>query len=435
MASIELFASIQANKKPISYTNQFMRRKLIQLTIAALLVSGCASKKTDTPTPQPQPAPQPEVTTPLTTSQLSASAAVDPATAQQTIQGFGGASILTWIADLTADQRAKAFSPSTGIGMSILRVMVPTTTSAFAAEKPTIDAAKGYGAKVIATAWNAPPSMMVGNHLSTTSYADFAAYLSAYNTAVGGVYAISPFNEPNYSGSTWMQASSTEVANFVAAQGNNCGAPIMAPEPFNMDQTFINAFLSNTAAAANTSFLSGHIYGQTPYNLGNIGKQMWMTEHYTNSSISGDDWGNAMTAAKEIHDCMNAGWVAYVWWYIRRSYGPIDEGSNITKLGYVMAQYARFVRPGAVKIACPANPTSGVYVTAYKSGTSLVIVIVNQNTSTINQGFNLGGSAVTGFTRYVTTSSTNLGSYSFNISANSFSINLQPSSVTTLVSQ
>jgi secreted protein with Ig-like and vWFA domain len=37
-----------------------------------------------------------------------------------------------------------------------------------------------------------------------------------------------------------------------------------------------------------------------------------MTEHYTNSSISGNDWGNAMTAAKEIHDCMNAGWAAYV---------------------------------------------------------------------------------------------------------------------------
>jgi glucuronoarabinoxylan endo-1,4-beta-xylanase len=202
-----------------------------------------------------------------------------------------------------------------------------------------------------------------------------------------------------------------------------------------MDQTFINTYLSNTAAATNTSFVCGHIYGKTPYDLGNIGKSLWMTEHYTNSAISSDDWGNAMTAAKEIHDCMNAGWVAYVWWYIRRSYGPIDENSNITKLGYVMAQYARFVRPGANKIVCPANPASGVYVTAYKSGTNLVIVIVNQNTTTTNQGFNLSGTTVTGFNRYVTTSSANLATYSFNISANSFSINLLPSSVTTLVSQ
>jgi len=410
-----------------------MRKELIQLTLIAAIFAACAKSKTNSPAPQP--ATLPEITTPLTASQLSASATVDAGTSQQTIQGFGGASILTWIADLTPDQRTKAFSASSGIGMSILRVMVPTSSTAFAAEKPTIDAAKGYGAKVIATAWNAPPAMMTGNHLNATSYADFAAYLSSYNTAVGGVYALSPFNEPNYSGSTWMQASSTEVANFVATQGANCGAPIMAPEPFNMDQTFINSFLGNTAAAANTSIVSGHIYGQAPYSLGNIGKPLWMTEHYTNSSISGNDWGNAMTAAKEIHDCMNAGWVAYVWWYIRRSYGPIDESSNITKLGYIMAQYARYVRPGAVKIACPANPISGVYVTAYKSGSNLVIVIVNQNTATVNQGFNFSGVTVTGFNRYVTTSSLNLDNYSFNVSSNSFSINLQPSSVTTLVSQ
>jgi glucuronoarabinoxylan endo-1,4-beta-xylanase len=159
-----------------------------------------------------------------------------------------------------------------------------------------------------------------------------------------------------------------------------------------------------------------------------------MTEHYTNSSISGNDWGNAMTAAKEIHDCMNAGWAAYVWWYIRRSYGPIDESSNITKLGYVMAQYARYVRPGYSKISCTANPASGVYVTAYKSGTKLVVVIVNQNAATTYQSFSLSGISVTGFNRYFTTSAANLSTNSFTVSGSSFGINLSPSSVTTLVS-
>ncbi|BAV06756.1 glucuronoarabinoxylan endo-1,4-beta-xylanase [Filimonas lacunae] len=362
-------------------------------------------------------------------------AAVDGATVQQTIQGFGGASIPIWIGDLTSDQRTKAFSTTNGIGMSILRVMVPTSSGQFAAEKPTIDAAKGFGAKVIATAWNAPASMMNGLSLKTTSYADYAAHLSSYNSAVGGVYAISPWNEPNYSASGWMGATATEVANFVAAQGDNCGAPIMAPEPFNMQQSFFNTYLSNATAKAKTSFVCGHIYGATPYNLGSIGKSVWMTEHYTNSSISGNDWGNAMTAAKEIHDCMNAGWAAYVWWYIRRFYGPIDESSNITKLGYVMAQYARYVRPGYTKIACTANPTSGVYVTAYKSGSKVVLVIVNQNSATTYQPFTLSGVTVTGFNRYYTTSTTNLAANSFSVSGGSFGINLEPSSVTTLVSQ
>ena len=406
-----------------------MKKKLLPLLVVAVLFAGCTKNKNADATIAAPPQ-RSDVITPSVTSTTT----IDAGTTQQTIQGFGGASILQWIADLTSDQRTKAFSGSSGIGMSILRVMVPASSSSFAAEKPTIDVAKSYGAKVIATAWYTPSGMSTNNHLNTSSYAAYAAHLSAYNTAVGGVYAISPFNEPNLSNSGWTAATATEAANFVAAQGANCGAPIMAPEPFNMDQTFINTYLSNATAKSNTSFVCGHIYGKTPYNLGSIGKSVWMTEHYTNSGISGNDWSNAMTAAKEIHDCMNAGWSAYVWWYIRRSYGPIDESSNITKLGYVMAQYARYVRPGYSKVSCTSNPATGVYVTAYKSGTKLVVVIVNQNTSTTYQSFSFSGITVTGFNRYATTSAANLATNSFAVSGSSFGINLLPSSVTTLVS-
>lgn len=406
-----------------------MKKNLFRIAIAVLLMTSCAKQdksefKSDATDSQQS----------LTAAAVFSTAEINASTLQQTIQGFGGASILAWIADLTSDQRTKAFSTTSGIGLSILRVNIPQSSSSFAAEKPTIDVAKSFGAKVIAQAWNAPASMMSGVHLSTTSYAAYSAHLKAYNTAVGGVYAISPFNEPNYSPSGWMEGTATEVANFVAAEGSNCGAPIAGPEPLNMSQTFINTYLSNATAKSKTSFITGHIYGSTPYNLGNTGKEVWMTEHYTNSSISGNDWGNAMTAAKEIHDCMNAGWNAYVWWYIRRSYGPIDEGSNITKLGYVMAQYARYVRPGYSKISCTENPTAGVYVTAYKSGTKLVVVIVNQNAATTYQPFNFSGIAITGFNRYFTTSSANVTTNNFAVTGSSFAINLSPSSVTTLVS-
>lgn len=404
-----------------------MKTKLIPLLVAAALWGSCTkNKNADVVTSSSSQS---------TRLGTNATATIDAGTVQQTIQGFGGASILRWQADLTSDQRTKAFSTSSGIGLSILRVMVPNSSSSFAAEKTTIDAAKSYGAKVVATAWYAPSGMLTtDNHLDTASYAAYAAHLSAYNTAVGGVYAISPFNEPNIPNSTWTAATATEAANFVAAQGANCGAPVMAPEPYNMDQTFINTYLGNVTAKTNTSFVCGHIYGKSPYDLGSIGKSVWMTEHYTNSSVSGDDWANAMKAAKEIHDCMNAGWAAYVWWYIRRSYGPIDESSNITKLGYVMAQYARYVRPGYSKISCTVNPTTGVYVTAYKSGTQLAVVIVNQNTATTYQPFSFSGISITGFNRYVTTSSANLDADNFTISGGSFGINLLPSSVTTLVS-
>ncbi len=401
-----------------------MKKDLTNILAIIVLLVGCSKKNT----------PGENDTTSGGAPREEATAAVNASTVQQTIQGFGGASIPIWIGDLTGDQRTKAFSTSSGIGMSILRVMVPDNSSQFAAEKATIDAAKGLGARVVATAWNAPASMMSNLYLKTTSYADYAAHLRSYNTAVGGVYAISPWNEPNYLASGWMHGTATEIANFVAQQGSNCGAPIMAPEPFNMDQTFINTYLGNTTAASKTSFVCGHIYGKTPYNLGSIGKSVWMTEHYTNSSISGNDWNNAMTAAKEIHDCMNAGWAAYVWWYIRRSYGPIDESSNITKLGYVMTHFARYIRPGYSKISCTANPTAGVYTTAYKSGTQIVIVAINTNSAITYQPFTVSAVTVNNFNRYVTTSSSNLAASSFAVSNNSFGINLPASSITTLVS-
>ncbi|UUF12450.1 MULTISPECIES: hypothetical protein [Flavobacterium] len=412
-----------------------MKKNLFRLFAVGMLTAGCSTSELDNV--------DQELT--KTNSQKSVlavqgTATIDASTLQQTIKGYGGANIVAWTGDLTSSQRNTAFSPTNGIGMSIVRVRVPNSSSEFAAEKPTIDACKSYGGSAIATSWSAPASMktngsIVGGKISTASYSAYAAHLSAFNSAVGGLAAISPTNEPDYQVPyESMELTASEVAEFVAAQGSNCGAPIMAPEPFQMNQAYINTYLSNATAKSKTSFVCGHIYGRTPYNLGNIGKPVWMTEHYTNSTISGDNWANAMIAAKEIHDCMNAGWSAYVWWYIRRSYGPISESGNIQKVGYVMAQYARYVRPGYTKISCTANPAAGVYVTAYKSGNKLVLVIINQNTSVTYQTFGYTGITVSGFNRYFTTSSTNLGSSSFTVSGGSFGINLEASSVTTLVS-
>ncbi|SDG72014.1 O-Glycosyl hydrolase [Pedobacter terrae] len=422
-----------------------MKKTLLCALASALLFAGCSKNEIISPDPTLTQ----QALAVMKTDSLGGAAAalavqgiaqIDASTVQQTIKGFGGANIVAWTGDLTSTQRNTAFSPTNGIGLSIVRVRVPNSSSEFAAEKATIDACKSFGGSAIASAWSAPASMktngsIVGGKIKTASYANYAAHLSAFNTAVGGLAAISPTNEPDYKVNyESMELTAPEVADFVAAQGSNCGAPIMAPEPFQMNQTYINTYLSNATAKSKTSFVCGHIYGKTPYNLGNIGKPVWMTEHYTNSNISGDDWSNAMTAAKEIHDCMNSGWSAYVWWYIRRSYGPISESGNIQKIGYIMAHYARYVRPGYTKISCTSNPSTGVYVTAYKSGTKLVLVIVNQNPSTTFQNFSYSGITVSGFNRYFTTSATNLSSNNFAVSGGSFGINLAASSVTTLVS-
>lgn len=368
-----------------------------------------------------------------------AAAAIDAGTVQQTIFGFGGADIVDWTGDLTSAEKTTAFSPAMGIGLSIVRVRVPVDSTEFSQARATIDTCKAYGGAAIATVWSAPAWMKtndsaIGGTIKTTAYTEYAAYLRAFNSAVGGLAAISPVNEPNiivnYES---MSMTASQVADFVAAEGDSCGAPIMAPEPYNMDQTFIDTYLSNAEAKAKTGFICGHIYGVTPYVL-SVGKPVWMTEHYINSNVSGNDWSNAMAAAKEINDCMNAGWSAYVWWYIVRSYGPIDQNGNIQKLGYVMAQYARYVRPGFTKISCTEDPSTGIYATAYKNGSKIVVVVINQSSSEVYQPFNLAGATVSDFTSYTTTGSSNLASGNVSVSGNSFGVAIPGSSIITLVS-
>ncbi|MEO7047782.1 MAG: hypothetical protein ABI091_20965 [Ferruginibacter sp.] len=406
-----------------------MKRFLISLAVWFLFF-GCKKQVANDAL---QPNPTPKVDT-------SASVIVNANSIQQTVFGFGGADIIDWTGDLTPAQRDTAFSPTNGIGLSIVRLRVPVDPSEFSQAKATIDVCKSYGGSAIASVWSAPASMKtndstIGGTVKPTSFTDFAAHMKAFSTAAGGLAAISPTNEPNISVTyESMKMTASQVANFVAVEGDSCGAPIMAPEPFNMDQTYLNTYLNSDDAKSKTTFIAGHIYGATPYNL-SVDKPVWMTEHYINSNLSGDDWPNAMNVAKEINDCMSAGWSAYVWWYIRRSYGPISENGNIQKLGYVMAQYARYIRPGYTKISCTENPSSGIYVTTYKSGSKIVVAVINQNSSDVYLPFNLNGVAVTGFTKYTTTSSSNLVAKDVSIHGGDFGTALPAMSVSTLVSK
>jgi glucuronoarabinoxylan endo-1,4-beta-xylanase len=99
-----------------------------------------------------------------------------------------------------------------------------------------------------------------------------------------------------------------------------------------------------------------------------------------------------------------------------------------------MAHFARYVRPGYSKIACTANPSTGIYTTAYRNGSKIVIVAINTNAAVTYQPFTISGVTVSSFNRYETTSSSNLAASTLSISNNAFGINLPASSITTLVS-
>jgi len=394
-------------------------------------------------------------------------AAIDMAGTQQTISGFGGMNYLPWRPDMTADEVKKAFGTDSGqIGLSILRLRISPRESEFRQNVVTAKLASSMGVTIIASPWTPPAWMktnnkLVGGKLNDTSYASYAAHLKSFvdSMANNGVplSALSVQNEPDISVS--YESCSWNAAQMLAFVKNNApaiGTKIIIPESFNFDHTLSDAVLNDSAAALHVSIIGGHIYGggtigflwsvyQSLMGGGHVGggglaayplavskgKEVWMTEHL----VTDTSWSAVLGTAREIHDCMNAGMSAYLWWYIVRFYGPILEDGNVSKRGYVMSQYARFIRPGSLKVVATAHPQPDVYVTAYKNGSKLTIVAINNGSSSIEQAFIIKNGTVSSLTPYVTSRTENcMPGTAISVSNGGFTVTLRSSSVSTFVS-
>jgi glucuronoarabinoxylan endo-1,4-beta-xylanase len=367
----------------------------------------------------------------------------------QIIRGFGAANILPWRPDMTTDQITKAFGTGDGqIGFTILRLRVPDQQDEFSLNIPTAQLAYSMGVTIIASPWSPPAWMksnnnIVGGRLNDTSYASYAAHLKSfvdYMASNGApLYAISVQNEPDvhvtYESCDW---NAEEMLKFVKENAGSIGTKIIAPESADFDKSLSDPMLNDPVGAANLSIIGGHIYGGglESYPLAESkGKEIWMTE-ILDLDIS---WEANLGTGKEINDCMNAGMSTYISWYIVRFYGPIDEFGNVSKRGYVMSQYARFVRPGFFRVDATANPQADVYVTAYKDSSKIVIVAINNSSSTVEQTFTLqkqAGVSAAVFIPYVTSETKNcVQQSSIAVKDNSLTVVLDASSITTFVSK
>lgn len=364
---------------------------------------------------------------------------------RQIISGFGAANILRWRPDMTTDQIVKAFGTDEGqIGLTILHLRVPSDANEFSYNVPTAKAAYSLGVKIIASPWSPPASMktnnnIVGGRLRESAYADYAAHLKSFADYMASnsapLYAISVQNEPDvtvtYESCYW---NASEMLKFVKENAPAIGTDIIVPESFNFNHTISDAILNDSTAASHVAIIGGHIYGGgiTNYPLAvSKGKEIWMTEHLDTDT----SWTKVLATGKEIHDCIKVGMSAYIWWYIVRFYGPIKEDGNVSKRGYVMSQYARFVRPGFFKVDATENPQPGVYVTAFKNGSRVVIITINSGSASIDQTFKIQNGTVTHFTPYVTSETKNCVQESEIIVSNSsFTVTLNRSCVTTFVS-
>ncbi|MGC4068463.1 MAG: cellulose binding domain-containing protein [Polyangiaceae bacterium] len=374
----------------------------------------------------------------------SANVTVNVATQKQYIRGYGGMNHPVWAGDLTAAQRTLAFANGTGqLGFSVLRIWISDNSNDWSKEVATAKAAIANGAIVFATPWNPPASMKTNGAINPSKYADYANHLNSFVSYMKGqgvdIYAVAVQNEPDYA-SEWTKWTQAQCHDFIRDYGAKISTRLISCESFNYTKSYYDPILNDASALQNMDILGTHLYGTQvssfPYSLYDqkgAGKERWMTEHYTDSTTDADAWPNALNVATELHNSMvKAQFNLYTWWYIRRSYGPIKESGAVSKRGWCMAHWSKFVRPGAYRVDATETPTSGVLVSAYKSGTDVVVVAVNQNTAGKSVTVTVPG-ANASFDKYTTSSSKSLASDGKVTVANGvLTVSLDASSVTTL---
>jgi glucuronoarabinoxylan endo-1,4-beta-xylanase len=306
--------------------------------------------------------------------------------------------------------------------------------------------ARARGAIVIATPWSPPAAMksnnsLIGGFLLPSQYASYAAYLNDFAEYMADngapLHAISVQNEPDYS-VTYESCDWTpqQMLEFCRAHASAITATrLIAPESFQFRRNMSDPILHDPIAVENVEIIGGHIYGGglADYPLARSqGKEVWMTEHLELDY----DWPASLATGREIHDCLaGANFNAYIWWYLRRFYGPLGEDGVITKRGHVMTQFAKFIRPGYVRIAATANPAPAVYVSAY-AGERLVVVAVNQGATAVNHDFTLQlqDASVASVTPWVTSATLDLADQpAVAVTGGTFSAVLPASSITTFV--
>ena len=369
---------------------------------------------------------------------------------KQVIEGFGCATVfIPANTSLSASDLDHLFGNSTNeVGLNILRIRLASDNGWRAIELANAKGAIQRGAKVLATPWSPPASMKINNNIiggsliadSSASYAkylnDFADYMSVNGAPI---YAVSIQNEPditvNYESCNW---TAEQMRDFLKNYGQLItSTKVLAPESFHNDQNFTNTILNDNTAASHVNIVGGHIYGGGIVEntvAESEGKEVWMTEHLdTNISYAAD-----LNTAVEIHNCLTqANFSAYIWWYGKRFYGPIDDNGNITKRGYVMSQFARFIAPGSVRLGTGNNSNAAVLISAYKStGGKITIVAINTSDGIANQKITVSNASVSQVLPYTTAADKNTATgAAITVTNNIFTDSLPPNSITTFVQQ
>ena len=336
---------------------------------------------------------------------------MDAQKTHQRITGFGGfvCSPQFTYNHMSAADIKKVWGTGSTVGCNIMRLYIPIGRNAWSQSLATAKNAKQMGLIVFASPWGQPAEWKTNGtsnaknsdgtegRLKRENWADYAQYLEDYVQYMrkNGVEldAISIQNEPDwpasYAGCLW---SASEIAEFVKTYGRQISCKIMAPETLAVNDSYANA-LNKSDVIDCFDIYGGHQYGgiQSAYKqLGKKGKELWMTEYLINWNEAENntrnfdftkDFFNFFTA---INTCLLGDFNAWVHYAAKRYYGMLGDGQRgtttgvVTKRGYIMAHFARFVT-GMTRIDATFNGGS-LEGSAYLSTTGDTVVAVVANT-------------------------------------------------------
>jgi glucuronoarabinoxylan endo-1,4-beta-xylanase len=410
---------------------------------------------------------------------MSADVTVNLNTTYQNIDGFGAMQDKGWTGyNMTSADYNTAFGTGPGqIGLTILRIRANESQSAWGSDLVDAKAAYSRGVKVFATAWACPSSMRTpytftrggtttydSYKLSTGSeqaYADhlnaFAKYMKDNNVPL---YALGFKNEPDWC-DEWACGSATEMYNYAKNYGSKLrqnGNKVISAESFNFSKSYYDPILNDAAALSSIDILGTHFYGTSKSSGDNTfdytlfkqkgGKTpFWMTEVYTaNVNNQGSKaWPLCLDVAYEMHRALAlSNMSAYVWWYMKRTYGPLWISANnssaaasagtVSKVGAIMGQYSKYVRPGAVRVDATRKVQTDVYTSAFKKNDSVVVVSVNMASSAKTVTYSISGMKATSGVKITTSGTKDMkDDGTVPVTGGNFSVTLEAQSISTIV--
>ncbi len=248
------------------------------------------------------------------------------------------------------------------------------------------------------------------------AYANYLVQHAKFWASVGLTPAEVGFvNEPSLTASyASMLVNSAQATSFLSVLGPTMKASGLSTKVtccdtlgFNLLPGYVSSVAGNPTANAGVGVFTSHGYSGAPTTaINTAGRDVWESEWSVNGSTFDTAWddnslSSGFTWALRVQTGLtqaNLSAFLYFWGVSATSHDSSLVGLNgstltPTKRFYALANYSRFIRPGATRIG--ATNGSGLTVSAYRNTDgSVAIVVLNTTTSTMSTAFTVANTGL-----------------------------------------